>query len=94
MTEAAMRVSGATQEPQVLAIGTAIQARTQAASGTVDLRGKPCPKRGRKGLHHPGHPHAFGYKDLDSARCRFCHAGFTIRYKPKDTGREAGETKE
>lgn len=38
----------------------------------VVLRKKPCPKCHRKGLHHPMHPHAFGWKDYERVVCRFC----------------------
>lgn len=42
----------------------------------VDLRGKKCPKCGRKGLHHPRHPHAMGWKDYSVIVCRFCGGRF------------------
>ena len=38
----------------------------------------PCPNCKRKGLHHPDHAHAFGYKERDKARCRFCNATFRV----------------
>ena len=50
----------------------------------IDLREMRCPKCKRKGLHHPGHPHAFGYKDYERAECRFCKARFKMR-EPKPT---------
>jgi len=45
----------------------------------MKLKGIPCPKCGRKGLHHPDHPHAFGFKEYGKARCRFCYARFNLK---------------
>jgi hypothetical protein len=45
-----------------------------------DWRKVPCLKCGKKGLHHPDHPHAFGFKEYDKLVCRFCHAHFKIKY--------------
>lgn len=46
-----------------------------------ELRRTPCPKCKRKGLRHPGHPHAFGYKDYARIECRYCK----VRWKRKKT---------
>ena len=46
------------------------------------LQGVPCPACGRKGLHHPGHPHAYGYRDGTRVQCQFCKKMFGIREKP------------
>ena len=40
------------------------------------FKGIKCPKCKRKGLHYSDHPHAFGWKDYDHVKCRFCHARF------------------
>jgi len=48
----------------------------------VILQGVPCPACGRKGLHHPGHPHAYGYRDGTRVQCQFCKKMFGIREKP------------
>ena len=48
-----------------------------------DLRSVPCPKCGKKGLHHPDHPHARGWKIYEKAVCRFCKAKFVIKEKTK-----------
>lgn len=45
----------------------------------MNFKGIKCPKCGRKGLHHPDHPHAFGWKEYDKAECRFCYARFRVR---------------
>jgi hypothetical protein len=55
---------------------------------TAQLRGKPCPACGKKGLFVAWHPHAFGWKDPTRAKCRFCHKSF--RKKPVPSV-EAGE---
>ena len=44
-----------------------------------ELKGKPCPKCGRKGLHLAAHPHAYGWKDSSRATCRFCGTTFRKR---------------
>lgn len=44
-----------------------------------DLKKKPCPKCGRKGLRYADHPHAFGWKDYSRMTCRFCRAYFTVK---------------
>lgn len=44
----------------------------------MDLRKRPCPKCGRKGLHHPMHAHAYGFKEYTKAECRFCGARFKL----------------
>lgn len=33
---------------------------------------KPCPACGRKGLRHPSHAHAYGWKDHNGITCRWC----------------------
>jgi len=48
---------------------------------------KLCKKCGRKGLHHPNHPHAFGMKQYDRLICRFCGARYKLRFK-KGAGHE------
>ena len=48
----------------------------------MTLKGKKCPKCGRKGLHYAAHPHAFGWKDYERARCRFCRSMFKIAARP------------
>lgn len=35
-----------------------------------------CPECGRKGLGYAPHPHALGWKDHSSVRCRYCKARF------------------
>ena len=52
----------------------------------LDLRKKPCPKCGRKGLHYADHPHAFGWKDYERVRCRFCQARLRIVERPREGG--------
>jgi predicted RNA-binding Zn-ribbon protein involved in translation (DUF1610 family) len=42
----------------------------------MNLQHVKCPKCGKKGLHYPNHPHAFGYKDYSKIVCRFCGARF------------------
>lgn len=39
-------------------------------------RGVPCPSCNRKGLNFAPHPHAFGYKNHDKVRCRYCNKDF------------------
>ena len=56
----------------------------------MTLKGKKCPKCGRKGLHYAAHPHAFGWKDYERARCRFCRSTFKIAARPA-TRDPAGE---
>lgn len=38
-----------------------------------------CPKCKKKGVGYAGHAHAFGQKDYNRGRCRYCKAGFTLR---------------
>jgi uncharacterized Zn-finger protein len=45
-----------------------------------------CPKCGRKGVGFAPHPHAFGWKNYDQAKCRYCDARFKIREKVKTDG--------
>lgn len=40
------------------------------------LRGKPCPKCGKKTMRVANHPHAFGYKDTTRVNCWSCHGTF------------------
>lgn len=40
---------------------------------------KPCPKCKRKGVGYAMHPHAYGWKDYERAKCRYCNAYFKIR---------------
>lgn len=40
-----------------------------------------CPKCGRKGIGYAAHAHAFGWKDLGRAVCRYCRAAFKIADK-------------
>ncbi len=47
----------------------------------IDLRGKPCPKCGRKTLRVPPHPHAFGHKDYGMVGCY----GKGCRFKVTET---------
>ena len=41
-----------------------------------------CPKCGKKGLGYAMHAHAFGFKDYDRFRCRYCKKTFK-RKEPK-----------
>lgn len=41
----------------------------------------PCKRCGRKGLHHPMHPHVMTFREMDKLECRFCHARYTIKEK-------------
>lgn len=41
-----------------------------------ELRRKPCPGCGKKGLAFADHPDAFGYKDRTRVRCRYCKGTF------------------
>ena len=45
----------------------------------MNFKGIKCPKCGRKGLHHPDHTHAYGWKEYSKAVCRFCNARFNVR---------------
>ena len=45
----------------------------------MKFKGIKCPKCGRKGLHHPDHAHAYGWKEYSKAECRFCHARFRVK---------------
>lgn len=38
------------------------------------MTGVKCPKCGKKGLGHPTHAHAQGYKEYGEVRCRYCKA--------------------
>lgn len=38
--------------------------------------GVRCPKCGKKGLYHPNHAHAYGWKEFGEVNCRFCKARF------------------
>lgn len=38
----------------------------------------PCPKCGRKGVGFALHPHAYGWKDYNNAKCRYCDARFKV----------------
>ena len=49
-----------------------------------ELRGIPCPKCGKKGLHIANHPHAFGHKVPGRAYCQYCNARFTICKKAEE----------
>ena len=44
----------------------------------MNFKGIKCRKCGRKGLHHPDHAHAYGWKEYSKAECRFCHARFRV----------------
>ena len=48
----------------------------------AELRKRPCPKCGKKGLSFAAHPHAFGYKDHTRVDCRYC--GSTFRKKQQE----------
>lgn len=42
---------------------------------------KLCPSCGRKGLHYPMHPDAYGWKDIFGAmECRFCRKRFPVEF--------------
>lgn len=47
-----------------------------------EMRSAACPDCGKCGLHYPGHPHAFGYKDYSRVSCRFCRTIFRKKGKP------------
>lgn len=36
------------------------------------MTGVKCPKCSKKGLGHPPHAHAQGYKEYGEVRCRYC----------------------
>lgn len=38
--------------------------------------GIPCPECNKKGLSLADHPHAYGHKDLNRVRCRYCKKTF------------------
>jgi hypothetical protein len=42
-----------------------------------------CPKCERKGLHHPEHAHAQGWKEYSEIKCRFCKTRFKTQYIEK-----------
>ena len=39
---------------------------------------RECPACGRKGLGYDMHPHALGWKDYNTARCRYCLKRFRV----------------
>jgi len=51
----------------------------------MNFKNVKCPKCGRRGLHHPDHAHARGWKEYSKAACRFCHARFSIRKSAPNT---------
>ena len=74
-------VSLTTQTVHMAAMAVAVTRRM------INLKGRPCPKCNRKGLHFADHPHAFGWKDYDRVVCRFCKERFKIKERKdvKDT---------
>jgi ribosomal protein L40E len=50
----------------------------------TDWRKVPCKKCGRKGLHHPMHPHAMNFHESGKLVCRFCGARFIIKNHDDD----------
>lgn len=47
----------------------------------AELRKRPCPHCGKKGLSFAHHPHAFGYKDHTRVSCRYCKRTFKKKQK-------------
>lgn len=41
-----------------------------------------CPTCKCRGVGFAPHPHAFGYKDYDKARCRYCKTTFKTKGDP------------
>ncbi len=52
---------------------------------TAELHKTPCPVCKRKGLHYAPHPHAQGWKDYETIRCRWCKARFKEKQKESET---------
>jgi hypothetical protein len=44
----------------------------------LNLRKKPCPKCGKKGLYHPEHPDARTRKNYDYVMCHYCLSTFKV----------------
>jgi len=44
----------------------------------MNFRGIPCPACTRKGLKHPDHAHAQGYKEYSRVKCRFCEKSWRL----------------
>jgi len=41
--------------------------------------GIKCPKCGKKGLIHPPHAHALGWKEYGLVNCRFCKSSWVTK---------------